>query len=233
MIFDNFDTTKLRRACEDLKIFLDRGFKKPSVVKFIASYYGLPKEVVSILNRCIHPTWLSSTIAEKILDPSEVRGKSLGIDGFNNLITIESIVSGHPVILCDDGLVRDIRERHSYRFSDKTEYIARILLEQVFTLRPSRFEIVLDAQVSKSGELSKFINLLIEEMGLANMGYALTAKRTDKYLISKGYDVVASSDIDVVSKVDHVVDIPAMVLKNLKREFLKIDLGKAMMLISR
>ncbi len=233
MIFDSFDTTKLRKACEDLKIFLDRGFKKSSVVKFIASYYGLPKEAVSILNRCIHPTWLSSTVVEKILDPSKVKGKSLGIDGFNNLITIESIVSGHPVILCDDGLIRDIQERHSYRFSDKTEYTVRILLKQVSALCPSQFEIVLDAQISKSGELSKLINLLIEEMGLSDIGYALTAKRTDKYLISKGYDVVASSDVDVVSKVDHVVDIPAMVLKSLKREFLKIDLGKAMMLISR
>mgnify|MGYP000111885532 CR=1 FL=1 len=233
MIFDGFDTMKLRKACEDLKIFLDRGFKKSSVVKFIASYYGLPKEAVSILNRCIHPTWLSSTIAEKILDPSEVKGRSLGIDGFNNLITIESIISGHPVILCDDSLIRDIRERHSYRFSDKTEYTVQMLLKQVSALHPSYFEIVLDAQISKSGELSKFINSLIEEMGLADTGCTLTTKRTDRYLISKGYDVVASSDVDVVSKVNRIIDIPAMVLKDLKREFLKIDLGKAMMFILR
>jgi hypothetical protein len=133
-------------------------------------------------------------------------GREVFVDGYNVLITVESMLEGCPVYLCDDRLLRDIRGIfRSYRPSGVTDRAILEIMKFLALAAPARAEILLDEQISMSGGLADRIRGMMTQ--LAVPGTVRTAKDVDHQLkLMDG--IIATSDGNIIDAARFVVDIP-------------------------
>lgn len=197
---------RIREAVKDLRFLLGRGYPRTSAVTFISNHYRLPSSERHLLWRCVFADDEIRAHMERRVRLGKIKGKRLGVDGYNVLITVESILSGRMVVRCDDGFIRDLRAVFGkYRISRTTR---RALMEILGTIRrgkPREAFIFYDRQVSRSGELASMTRRLMEELGIPGDAAAVGAV---DYLL-RDFEVVATSDGAIIGKARAVWDIPA------------------------
>jgi hypothetical protein len=196
----------LREAKLDLKFLLDRGYKKQSALKLVGDKYQLSRAERSLLFRSIMSENEADIIRSKIIGPEQLAGKKILVDGFNVLNTVEAMLRGEPLILCDDSVLRDIMEKHSkYRPSHLTEKALKMILEILERARAAEVEVLYESQISRSGEVAGLTRHLLFEMGLR--GDARTAKTVDSMLAKSG-EIIATSDSAILLRCRAFIDIP-------------------------
>jgi hypothetical protein len=95
-----------------------------------------------------------------------VAGASVGVDGYNLLITMESALAGGVLIDGLDGALRDLAGVHgTYRRVDQTIPALGFIVEALHALKPARIDWYLDRPVSNSGRLKSLLADLVEERG--------------------------------------------------------------------
>ena len=203
---------KISDAVRDLRYLLDRGYPRDSAVNFVANHYRLPLNQRHLLARCVFSRREVAEHRRKSVRASAVRGKHLGVDGYNVLITLESAITRKQVVRCDDGYVRDLRAIFGkYRVSPATPRALTELLRIIARAKPSYVEFLFDKQVSRSGELAGMVRQRLEEAKLK--GDAQATGGVDLKLRSFG--VVASSDRAIIERAKAIWDIPAGLLKGM------------------
>ena len=123
--------------------------------------------------------------------------KTVHIDGFNTIITLEVALSGSPVLYCGDGTIRDLAGlRGTYRIIDQTKEAIMRILQQLDVLKIENACFYLDAPVSNSGRLSSLI-----------------MECADKYNVSVKTQVI--NDVDrVLEQLAGVISGDAIILNN-------------------
>ena len=187
----------------DLKYLLNRGYRKSVALKFVANHYKLRKEERHLLARCVFSDKEIEAREKKRKPIGFVKGKILAIDGFNVLITLESVLEGRA-ILCEDDLVRDLKYQRGYKLSEKTEKMLCLLLKFLSKFNPKEIIFLYDKPVSKSGKIAKLTNEIMKKVGLSGTAKAVEAPDFEL----KKFEIVATSDLAVIDKVKYVVDIP-------------------------
>ncbi|EHR78956.1 hypothetical protein OCC_06706 [Thermococcus litoralis DSM 5473] len=198
--------SSLLLAYEDLKYLLNRGYRKKYALEFVANHYRLSQKERHFLFRCVFSDREIEERKAKLLQPGHLKGKILGIDGFNVLITLESLLEG-KAILCEDGLLRDLKLQGGYKISSRTLQTLSLLMDFLKTLDLKEVWFLYDAPVSKSGKVAELTRELLNKYGVS--GKVKLSKVPDYDL--KAFEVVASSDIGIVEKVPFVVDLPQMI----------------------
>jgi len=212
---------KLAAAVRDLRYLLDQGYPRDSAVAFVANHYRFPMRERHLLARCVFSKREVVEHCKRAVGLHGVRGKLLGVDGYNVLITIEGILAGRRVMRCDDGFVRDLQAIFGkYRATALTPGARTAILKVIAEARPKRVDVLFDQQVSRSGELAASFRREMERLGIE--GDARTVAGVD-YKV-RGFEVVASSDRAIVTRAKAVWDIPAEVLRRRKANVL--DLSK-------
>lgn len=149
----------------------------------------------------------------KALRPNALRGKAVFVDGYNVLITTESLLAGFPVYLCDDGFLRDTRGFfRNYDASRITSCALSEILDLLAAAGAARVEFLLDQQISRSGELAKEVRGLMAERDLP--GGAMCARDVDHQLKVCG-SIIATSDGNVIDVASSVIDLPAEIARKL------------------
>jgi hypothetical protein len=155
----------------------------------------------------------------KAVRAGAVREKRLGVDGYNVLITVESILTHKRVVKCDDGYIRDLRAIFGkYKPSKATDRALAELLKMLGKARPREVIVLFDKQVSRSGELAGAARRGLKKLGL--QGDSRAVGGVDFKL--RVFDVVASSDRAVIERAKAVWDIPAELLKRKKADVLDL-----------
>ncbi len=212
---------EIKSAVHDLRYLLNRGYPRDSAVEFVSDHYLLELERRHLLTRCVFSKEEIRDHRSRLLNRNEVDGKEVGVDGYNVLITVESILNGEKVIRCDDGFIRDLQAIFGkYEMSDSTEPALTEILRIMKDLDPEKVVMFFDEQVSRSGELAGLTRRKLEDIGLE--GDAKTAKGTDAKVWK--YEISASSDRVVIERSEKMLDIPAEVL-DVKRTRL-IDISR-------
>ncbi len=103
------------------------------------------------------PSSDSESRRKKRISIEEVRNKDLAIDGHNVLITIEAGLSGRPLILGDDGFIRDISGLSgNFKKTELTETSHSVIIHAVLKkIKPRQTLFLFDSPISKSGELAR------------------------------------------------------------------------------
>ncbi len=201
---------KISDAVRDLRYLLNQGYPRESAVNFVANHYRFPLNQRHLLARCVFSKIEIVEHRRKAIRAGAVRGKRLGVDGYNVLITLESIFTRKQVVRCGDGYIRDLRAIFGkYRISPATTRALAELLRIIARAKPSHVEFLFDKQVSRSGELAGMVRQRLKQAGLK--GDARTIAEVDLEL--RAFDVVASSDGAVIKRSRAVWDIPAEILK--------------------
>ncbi|WP_457741501.1 DUF434 domain-containing protein [Thermococcus sp.] len=196
----------LVEAYRDLKYLLNRGYRKSVALNFVANHYRLTSEERHLLARCVFSDEWIEKVRKKLLRPEDIKEKVLGIDGFNVLITLESLLSG-KAILCEDGLVRDLAYLGKYRPHEKTERNLKLIVSALNELSPKKVVFFYGKNNPGSGVVRAITNKLLSEFQI--QGEVKLAKSPDHEL--KTFEVVATADVGVIEKVEGVFDIPLFI----------------------
>jgi hypothetical protein len=216
----NKNSPRLQHATSDLKFLLNRDYDKRGALDFVGNHYLLDKRERNYLQRTVYSREKSETRKSKIVPLSKIKQKTLLIDGYNVLITIESICkSEESVVVCDDGVLRDVNAVFGkYKFKENTENALNSIIALLKIYKPENLHFFYDSQVSFSGKLSKLTQQIMEIREVP--GSAETAPNVDYQLINLSNEidsVVATSDGVIMDKVDHILDIPCFIHKIKKK----------------
>jgi hypothetical protein len=210
----------LKNAAYDLKFLLNRGYRKKVALTLVTNKYLLDKNGRNYLVRKVFSDEKSKERTAKIVDIHNINNETIFIDGYNVLITVETICKQEydSLILCDDGILRDVKAVFGkYKATSTTDTALNHIIKVFSRYNPACIYFLYDSPVSKSGELANHTDNLIKTNELN--GAAVTHNNVDSELVklSKDYGgIVATSDSVVIDKVDHVLDIPYWICKTLK-----------------
>ena len=219
---------RLRLAAEDIRHLLSRGYPRTSAVRFVCDHHRLALPDRHILMRTVIEPGVAASRIKKKIACAEIRGRELMVDGYNVLIATESIISGEPVFLCDDGFIRDVRGVfRNYKNPDPC--VCMRILEMISRHAPEFVTFLFDAQISKSGRLARHIREMLPEYSIA--GDARTSKHVDFDLKHCGCNcgsgssggsgcdpIVATGDGSIIDEVASVVDIPGCILDEIGKD---------------
>lgn len=187
----------LNRAGEDLYYLLNREYHIKGASTFVGNHYLLSERQRLALARAISPEKSIVFRKEKEVSINNLEGRTVHIDGFNTIITLEVAFSDSLLIKCMDGTVRDLAAlRGTYRLIDKTEtaiiHIGKILERS----KINKAIFYLDAPVSNSGRLKMRIMELLKDFDFEVQAEVI-------------------SDVDsVLAKLDNVITSDAIILDN-------------------
>jgi hypothetical protein len=214
----------MKDASIDLRFLLNRRYDKARAIKFVGNKYQLDKSERHILYRALYSDDEINAIKKKLVPFEQISGKHVVIDGYNVLITVESILHDKTIIDCDDGILRDVSGVFgSHVITPVTYNSINLILSQIAEYPPKLLQFFFDSQVSRSGELSKIIREKMNKFQLN--GDAETVKQVDTTLKKLNCDIVATSDTIIIAQASAVVDIPQRILKilNFPISFLKLS----------
>ena len=201
----------LEKPAEDFRYLLNRGFPRKASLELVGNRYGLSFDERHLLHRGVFSDADSEERRKKIISAKGIKNKDLAIDGHNVLITIEAGLSGRPLILADDGFVRDISGLSgNYRKTGVTEKAIQLIVDflKKWRLRSALF--LFDAPISKSGILAQELRALLKKEDLS--GDAVAVKVPEKILIGfRG--VIATSDTAILDRSEKVIDLAGDIIR--------------------
>jgi len=225
-LYDSAIREKLLKPARDIRRILLSGYPKFVTIRFVADHFQLNVEERHILTRIIvSPDRIVPRISKKVTS-TDIKYKEILLDGYNVLLGVDNLLRKKPIWLCDDGYVRDTRRYFSKAKNVKNlEESLDLVIKFLCEANPKSVIFLLDAQISRSGELASFIRYKIEEHGIP--GDARISKATDFELKayegrSKNDIVVATSDGIVIDSVSQVIDIPACLMEKMGIEPIKL-----------
>lgn len=200
----------LANPARDVRFLLNQGYPSTSAIRFVSDHYKLLLSDRHLITRAVLPSSIAQKRRDKLITCSEMKGLEILIDGYNVLITIESVLD-QEIVLCDDGFVRDIKGVFGkYKKTDKADVALTEILTLLSEISPSLVLFLFDSKVSKSGELARYVKDKLIQFGLE--GDAETLRNVDHKLKTCNA-IVATSDGNIIDSVDAIVDIPQCIMK--------------------
>lgn len=214
----------LRSAVADLAWLLTHGYADKSGLKLVGDRYDLTA-------RQRLAVWRSSCSDQALAHREttcapvdQIRGRPLGIDGYNVLITVESALSGGLILIGRDGCYRDLAGIHgTYHRVDETLPALELIIRFVDGLQPLRIDWYLDRPVSNSGRLKVLLadhlerrRIAVKLRGTATAWNIELVANPDAVLAT--YDgIVASSDSFVLDRCPRWCNLAGSIIDQFRR----------------
>jgi hypothetical protein len=182
----------LRRATSELSWLMGRGYAVVAATKLVGDRYGLTQRQRLAVSRSACTDEQFATRQSRCLPVEEASGKSLIVDGFNLIITVEAAMSLGLLIRARDLCIRDLSSVHgSYRSVEETDRAIRLVGEVLSSIKPARVRWLLDSPVSNSGRLAHRIK---EAAAQAEWPWTVETVFNPDKLIETSHDVAVTSD---------------------------------------
>jgi len=191
----------LKRAVEDLSYLYTRGYSEKIAIKIVGDHYQLKARQRLVVQRAV-----CSDMSLGIRKKNEVgehvsKGEQFLIDGYNLLITVESLLSGGILICGRDGCIRDIASIHgTYHKVEETVPAILWIGQKLALFDPSRVTWFLDKPISNSKRLAHLVSTIAEEQGW-----------------NWNVEVVTNPDKEIVQREGIAISSDSYVLDNAKR----------------
>jgi hypothetical protein len=207
--------TTLQKASQDFRYLLNRAYPRKAALELVGNRYQLTSDQRHLLHRGVFSDMDSQSRQKKKISPNQIRGHDLVIDGYNVLITIEAGLSGRPLILGDDGFIRDISGLSgNFQKTARTAEALQHLLDLLKRVKPRQTLFLFDSPISRSGELALEVRSRMQEENLP--GDAIAVRVPEKIL--NGFPgCVATSDTAIIDRSKKVVDLAGYMVTNLSR----------------
>lgn len=155
----------LKKAADEVQFLLDQGYDVKPTTTFVGNHYMFSERQRLALARSVSATeWIHIRNSRELLqNGAKNLPKTVHIDGFNTIITLEVALSGSPIFYCRDATIRDLAGlRGTYRIIEQTQKAVALILDQLTYLNISEACFYLDSPVSNSGRLSGVIRQCAE-----------------------------------------------------------------------
>jgi hypothetical protein len=153
-LFDKTQWKRMRPAAEEIVWLLGRGYPLATAIEVVGNHHQLEARQRLALGRALCSPEQRQKRATRAIERTDARGRTLLVDGFNLVITVEVALSGGLILDCADGTVRDMAGLGgSYHTVDETAGALDLIGRELAALAPAHVRIFLDAPVSNSGRL--------------------------------------------------------------------------------
>jgi len=153
----------LRTAVAEYSWLLSRRYAVASALKVVGDRHSLTARQRMAVRRSACSDSSLEKRAATMIALNEAAGRSLGIDGYNLLITIESALSDGLILIGRDGCYRDLASVHgTYRKVGETVPAVEMIVDYIAVLNVTHIDWYLDQPVSNSGRLKVLIAEVIE-----------------------------------------------------------------------
>lgn len=188
----------LRQAVAELSWLLSRGYAMNSAVKLVGDRHQLRERQRLAASRAACSDAAREARAQQHLQAEALRCRTLMVDGFNLLVSLEAALSGGVLLRCRDGCLRDMSAVHgSYHAVVETDAALALAAARLAELHTSSVHWLLDKPVSNSGRLAGRIRELAEQHGWP---------WTVEAVFNPDADLIAARDVVVVSSDAMVID---------------------------
>jgi len=213
---------RLSHAQEEICYLLDRGYQIEKVVTFVGNHYQFTARQRLALTRASSPVQDVQNRKSRQLFGS-LKGRTVYIDGFNLIITLEAALSHSTLLLCMDGTVRDLCGLHgTYRIIDKTQFALELIWNALAEREAEKIVFYLDAPVSNSGRLKQEILRTGEERGFSvEVGIVPNADA-----LLWGMDGVVTTDAIILNRCQGWINLAEEIVRGKLTEQKLVDLSK-------
>lgn len=192
--FNDESMKKLKEAQKDIFMLINRGYDIKKASTFVGNHYLLSERQRIALTRAVSPEQAIENRKRKEIKGA-LEGKTVYIDGFNMIITLEVALSKSTVMKCMDGTVRDLAGlRGTYKLIDKTDMAINLIGDKLQQLKIDKVVFYLDSPVSNSGRLKMRILELLS-----------------RYSFELEVELVNNADV-VLEKLNNVISSDAIIL---------------------
>jgi hypothetical protein len=156
----------LRLAASDFCWLLNRGYASNSSLKLVGDRYRLSARQRTAVARSVCSDSELARREGRRLDPARVADRSLWLDGYNVLTTVEASLGGAVVLIGRDGTYRDMASMHgSYRKVAETRPALGLIGRTCAELGIAACHWYLDRPVSNSGRLKTLMAEVAADAG--------------------------------------------------------------------
>ncbi len=199
-------------AARDYRLLLDKGYPQKPALDIVSTKYMLTRRERLILYRSVHSRCYARRVRNCYSRPP--CGSSIVLDGYNIFSTIYSMLSSEEVYLGDDGFIRDLLGLHGRLARVLTRDVIREIIRYIKPyIQDYSTYIVLDSNVSHSGELAAYLRKL-----LSGEIIVYVEKKADKKILElvdkKTWAI--TSDAVILDKVPKCYDIAGEIIRKYK-----------------
>lgn len=201
----------LQEAARDLRYLLNRGYPRAAALTLVGNRHALTAAQRHLLHRGVFATAAAVARRAKLLILRHFAPQFLALDGHNVLITLECALRGLPLILADDGFLRDIGAvSHHYRPSAFTAAALDRLAQYLAPCRPAAVRVFYDAPLSRSGDLAARTQEVLQASGLTATARAVPVPETELRAFP---GLVCTSDTDLIDRLPRVADLAGEIIR--------------------
>ena len=160
-LFAPAEIEKLYAAVTDLAWLLNRGYAEQSSLKLVGDRFALRERQRTAVMRCTCTDAARDHRCRHECEVSELAGRTLVVDGYNVLTTVEAALAGGVLLLGRDGCLRDMASMHgTFRRVEETGPAVRLLGREFERLAVAECLWLLDRPVSNSGRLERMLQAI-------------------------------------------------------------------------
>jgi hypothetical protein len=203
----------LQNAVADASWLLSRGYADKSTLKIVGDRYNLNVRQRLGVMRASCSDASREHRRQKQAAADFAAGRSLTIDGYNLLITLESALAGAVLLDCRDGCIRDLASLHgTYRRVEETRPAIELAAESLQSLDAGEVTWLLDRPVANSGRLKSLILDFARGRGLA--WNVELVPNPDKLLIASDC-LIATSDSVILDGCKAWLNLARLIIQRL------------------
>lgn len=201
-----------KEAIDDYSFLSSRGYAMNSVLQIVGNRYKLNKRQRMAILRVGAAEQDIQLRKSKHLQPSDLKNKTVSIDGFNLLILLESALSGAFIFKGRDGTYRDISSVHgSYKRVQKTEAAIILVGNVLKKMDVKSVEWYLDSPISNSGRLKK---MLLELSEKHQFNWTVELVHNPDKVLAENCKIVVSSDGWVINHAENWFNLGSHLINN-------------------
>ncbi len=188
----------LRQAVSHYSWLLTRGYAQTSALKLVGDHFSLDSRQRLAVMRSACTDTQRILRKQKEIPLSNLADRTLLLDGYNILITLEAALSGGVLLIGQDGCIRDLSGLHgTWRKVSETLPAVELAAETLKKFNPKEVLWLLDRPVSNSGRLK----ILLEDFFKnKNLSWKVEIHQNPDQLLRQTPSPVATSDSAVLDE---------------------------------
>ncbi|MGD0654416.1 MAG: DUF434 domain-containing protein [Thermoguttaceae bacterium] len=215
---------RLSQAVDDLSWLLTRGYAHDSSLKLVGDRYGLVARQRIAVARCSCSDGDGDRRRIHEVTAQSLSNRSLKLDGYNVLTTIEAALSGGVILAARDGAFRDMASMHgTYRKVAETLPAFELLGAQLADLNLAECIWYLDRPVSNSGRLKSLMEELARKKGWP---WQVELEQNPDALLAESPEVVATADSVILDRCRWWYNLARIVVTRHVRQAWIVDLSR-------
>jgi hypothetical protein len=183
---------KLKLAIQDMQYLLNRGYAEKVSSDLVGNHYRLKARQIQALRGASASEIQIQNRKNKELQISDLKNKTIYLDGFNVLILLESLLSEAYIFKGTDGCFRDLSGVHgTYKRVNQTQKSIELVAAFFNKSHAENLILIFDKPVSNSGRIKEMIVDFAKEN---NLNWKVELEfNPDKYLVENA-EIMVSSD---------------------------------------